>query len=835
MRIIWKLALRYMRKNRKRTMAAVLAIAGTMTFLTAVNIFADTFLGLLIENEIKNEGSYHVIFHELSQEQCRELEQSKKVKSCMPSPDCTEHSGEGGFCARVEMKKVSHGIFFATQRLAKKIGMPVLPPNERVQMANRQTAKYQVSYHMKLLEYYGITTESWMGVGLLINVVLALLTCLGCVLIYNAYAISVFEKLKYLGILGSVGACGYQKAFVVYGEGIAEGVVGIPAGIAAGFLLAKGVVFGIQNYFLYEGLCMEVTPRLLGKLVLSGWFMIFAACFFPAVKAVRSSGMDLIVRQYSVEKKVQRKTDLLNEHSFIGTAGMLAMKNVWVRRKNYIANGLVLIIAFGLLLDGFAAMRGMNGDYYIKDDRKRPGLSLWAEINSDDPEKIRMFYEKISGLPGVKTVSLERTLDLNGILLQKGQIKKESAGCDILSASGYSNYSKSLHSIKDCHLGKTAEGYIFHTYLTGLDERTFKEYVNRAGYEIPDDERRPVLIEDYIEVQIKKGAVRRNILNLQPGDDFEFLYSRYGDLSPVNLGVHKEIDEMRKGNLGLIGTTKEAPGYPYYSGDPNDPDGYQEMVKGDIRIYMPEETFDKLVTSPQYKDTYGIHPADTKIYNYMEQKDIPAYIKFDIERKKITENMSFADRLRHKELSMRIEEDKEMERMVGELAAECGLCKGQGKDSYSFGSAAISKREQYFHSEKILLQILGYGVILLILSLSLTNIFQNISMAMRVRRREFAAYRSMGMGVGTLKRMLIAEHSLYGLSASLIGIPVSLFLLNDVFREFERWYTIKRVIPWDIIGIQFTIAVILITAPVIHGRLQLKSQNIIETIRDESN
>lgn len=257
MAVTLKLTFCYMKKNKKRTTAVVLAITVMMMLLTAVNIFANVFLGLLIDRVIENEGSYHVIFHELTKEQCEELQQSKKVRSCTGFTDCVTHCGEDTLCARVEMVKVNHGIFSVTQRLAKRIGMPVLPREEWVQMANRSTAKYQVSYHMGLLEYYGITTYSWMGVGLLINVVLGMLVFLGCVLIYNAYAISVSEKLRYLGILGSVGASGVQKALIVYWEGIAEGIVGIPAGIGAGVLLAKGIVFEIQNYFLYEGILLQ--------------------------------------------------------------------------------------------------------------------------------------------------------------------------------------------------------------------------------------------------------------------------------------------------------------------------------------------------------------------------------------------------------------------------------------------------------------------------------------------------------------------------------------------------------------------------------------------------
>lgn len=149
MGIILKLTLRYMRKNRKRTIAAAAAITVTMMILTSVNIFANTFLGMLADDVIKNEGSYHVIFHEVTVEQCRQLERSEKIKSCETVANCTEHPDGNTLCAKAEMVKVSHGIFGAAQRLAKKIGMPRLPRKEWTQMANRSLSKYQVSYHMK--------------------------------------------------------------------------------------------------------------------------------------------------------------------------------------------------------------------------------------------------------------------------------------------------------------------------------------------------------------------------------------------------------------------------------------------------------------------------------------------------------------------------------------------------------------------------------------------------------------------------------------------------------------------------------------------------------------
>ena len=127
MDVICRLTLRYMGKNKKRTMAAAFAIILTMTIVTAVNVFAETFLGMLIDTVIEVEGSYHAVFHGLTTEQFEELKKSKRIGSCTAVTNCEEHKEGNKLCVKVEMKRVNHGIFSATQRIAKRIGMQPLP------------------------------------------------------------------------------------------------------------------------------------------------------------------------------------------------------------------------------------------------------------------------------------------------------------------------------------------------------------------------------------------------------------------------------------------------------------------------------------------------------------------------------------------------------------------------------------------------------------------------------------------------------------------------------------------------------------------------------------
>lgn len=818
MNIILKLSLQYMKKNRRRTKIAIAGITAMMVVLTAVYIFANTFLGVLRAKVSEEEGAYHLIFHELNEKQCQKLEDDKRVKNCVMDVPCLEHKGEGVICAQVEMKRVNLSIFGKSQKMAKELGMKELSENEQFLMPDRKLARYNVTEHTELLNYYNINSEEsdGIGVGVLINITLVMLALIGSAFIYNAYSISVFEKLKYLGTLGNVGASGFQKSLVVYWEGILEGGVGIPLGIVLGMILSKISLYVIAKYFMFaEGLSSDITFIMILKLVFVGILMILLACYTPAVTVAHTMGMELISGQITLDKSMRRRTNLLKKHRILGLSGTLALKNIYARRKNYIFNGLLVMITFCVLLDGLSAMRVSSGVYDIKDERKRPNLELWIELYTEDTKKINEFYKQVSELDGIKTISLERVLDLRGALLGKEQIQDDLEDYEIASYYGFENVVKDA---LDVSTGKKYSGYWISPQIIGLDKQTFQSYVEKAGYEMPENIQYPVLIEDYVRIQEGEEKTRRSILKSKTKEPFSFLYSRYGDMDSYALyGMDEyggKIDEILKSDLYAIGMTKEAPPYPYFSGDDEDIEGHQALDSGIHKFYMPLENFEKLLLDPAYKDTYGVHPMESSVVEYNYIKDIPTYIKFDINRTS----------------DDKIKEDKKIRKQVETIAAEIGLT----KEEFYFNSSSIWKREWYLNSKGFLQIVLGYGVVLLIAAISLTSIFQNISMSMRMRKREFSMYQSMGMTTDMLRKILMIENTAYGVIGCVFGIPMSFVFLKDMWIQFSESREINWGIPWELVGVQVILAIILVVVPMLHTKAQMGHLNIIETIRDEN-
>lgn len=853
--IIYKLTFRYMNKNKKRTRTTILGIAGTIMIITAVYLFSQALMGMIRNDIIGKEGSYHAIFHDLNKEQYEELKGNKKIAK-VEITKCDETTTEETICVAVQMKKVNWKIYETTQKIAKQIGLRQISENEQYELPYRVMKEYDISYHMKLLEYYGIKQDDGFGVGVLIHLVLALLTLMGGVLIYNAYAISTFEKLKYLGTLGSVGASSVQKAGAVYWEGFLEGLLGIPTGIVGGIILSKGIMYELQKILMFDqDLTIVVELKTILGLTFLGFAMVCLACTVPAWNAIHASSMELVKHSDDISMVMRNRTNLLKPQKGIDVTTRLAFKNIWNRRRSYIANGVLVIITFCMILDGMAVMRGVNGEYYPIDNRERKELQLWTDLYTMDTDKINQFYQELSKQREITNLSLERNLDIGGILVKSEQIQSDLKEFEISSVTGFSRDEKisQVKKVFDVNSGKWVEGYYLRTVIVGLDDETFQEYVEKAGYEIPTDKNQPypVLIEDYEEVKTAQGVSQRCVLNLEPGSKFTFQYSRYGDMESYTEGeIEGRLDEIRTGEFTLIGTTQEAPPYAYYSAMQDNITGYQERTLGICHMYLSMSDFEKLIESKEFCDTYGAHPEDTSAFNYEGYKSIASYIKFDIQRDKNNEETAILDRiLKNKGLSARIQEDEKMEDSVDEIAGKVGLKKvttasidrnlADGlklpeNDSYAYNSASIWKKEQYFHSEQFLLLVLGYGIILLITILSLTNIFQNIATSMRLRRHEFAAYQSMGMSQATLKKMLFIESSMYGVIGCLVGIPCSFLGLYQVYDSFKHSYEIVWEIPWDMVPIQLVIAVFLMLLPPIYAMSQLKNLNIIESIRQDN-
>ncbi|MBO5489628.1 MAG: ABC transporter permease [Eubacterium sp.] len=138
---------------------------------------------------------------------------------------------------------------------------------------------------------------------------------------------------------------------------------------------------------------------------------------------------------------------------------------------------------------------------------------------------------------------------------------------------------------------------------------------------------------------------------------------------------------------------------------------------------------------------------------------------------------------------------------------------------------------------RLIVGIFVYGFIIVISLIGITNIFNTITTTMKLRQKEFAMLRSVGMTNKEFNKMIRLESILYGVKALMIGLPLGLagnYLIYDLFRTFNEEINPHYVFPYlEVVG--SILAVLLLIRVIMSFSVsKTKNQNIIETIRNDN-
>lgn len=144
------------------------------------------------------------------------------------------------------------------------------------------------------------------------------------------------------------------------------------------------------------------------------------------------------------------------------------------------------------------------------------------------------------------------------------------------------------------------------------------------------------------------------------------------------------------------------------------------------------------------------------------------------------------------------------------------------------------KEAQNMNALSLLVQIFVYGFIIVISLIGMTNIFNTVTTNMRLRSREFAMLRSVGMTRREFNRMIMLESILYSSRALVIGIPLGILGGLGVKLIFDQKFHMDYQFPWLGILIAAAAAALMIWIIMRYSVRKAQRQNIIETIRDEN-
>ncbi|MBU3075865.1 ABC transporter permease [Clostridium estertheticum] len=122
------------------------------------------------------------------------------------------------------------------------------------------------------------------------------------------------------------------------------------------------------------------------------------------------------------------------------------------------------------------------------------------------------------------------------------------------------------------------------------------------------------------------------------------------------------------------------------------------------------------------------------------------------------------------------------------------------------------------------------------MGLSEDKLFNTISTNIKLRRRELAMLRSVGMSDRDFQKMMNFECVFYGVKALLFGLPISVISSWLIYKGMvDGADNIDFVFPWGSMAISVFSVFFVVFITMLYSISKIKKENIIDALRDDMN
>lgn len=812
-----RLVLKYLKRNPKRTIIEVVSVILSVSLLVITsNLFVWGF-GYMREVEIQINGSWQARYNSVDEEQVKRLEKREEFLSCIPEP-----VGDSLWQVDVELKKVNNKIFEITQQIGEEIGMTTLEEmGTQDILPNGEKARYDIYYHMELLDFYGITELNGdNSMKQILSGVLVIIMSVSSLLIYSIFALSFLEKKKYIGLLSCVGASVWQRRMFVFGEGILVGLTGILPGVAIGCVGSLGAITFLKNrldavyQFQIEFPC-TIDWRITVLAGILGGLTTILAVFVPTIQAGKVNALELVFG--AGESKSEKETR--KYHSNYSPEFNMALRNLCRNKGKSIKMIVFMTLAIVAAFEGYLMIWQMQGKYLLQDDREKKKLDAWVQIYSQDFTLEEELKEKVEAEFWSEGTSYFSVLDMGGVVIDREYIAEDLEHFT-LPWWGVQN------PMKFWQQAGNEKYYGFPLKLVGIEDELFREYVEaNGGIWEEGTEGYPVIMDDYLPV-LKEGeeySGYREVLNIPPGKDVTIQFGTYADYVLLDNEIFRTGDNRMKLHVCCI-TSQMAP-LPVVPGAYGaEADDYTQIYSYYIKCYMPYSSFQKFLLEEEMLRAYGeLESYDNPV---MDRGSNPVLNYLCIERKSGVSDESIR---------------KDLLNIMGEFEIKpynSGSTSAYNDDSnlWEYGNVESWNRMEFMkHSGEILRKIFLIGAVLFVLFFTLFSMVNYISTSIYVRKRELSVLKSIGMGYKSLRRMLMYENAFLTLVATGIGAVIAWSEAFSKLRELKGGaVTVELHFPY----VAFTIIILVLLA--LTGGIvfimvrRVKQINILDALKNEN-
>jgi len=134
----------------------------------------------------------------------------------------------------------------------------------------------------------------------------------------------------------------------------------------------------------------------------------------------------------------------------------------------------------------------------------------------------------------------------------------------------------------------------------------------------------------------------------------------------------------------------------------------------------------------------------------------------------------------------------------------------------------------------LLTNLFFYGFLTLITLIGVVNIINTLDTSIKLRRREFAMLKSVGLTPGGFRRMLRYESLFYGLTALLYGLPIAIAVCVFIYTQFDTVSSFAFMLPWGAIAICVLGILAIVFVTMMISGAAIRNDNIVDTIKEQN-
>ena len=665
------------------------------------------------------------------------------------------------------------------------------PKNKDISMAvNKNLLRLQ---NANLQGYESSTDNVLSTLEMMRNVLIGIVAISGIIIMYNSFNLSLVERRKQYGILKSLGIKNSSLYIIILFEALVLSVVGIVIGYLCGMLGDYLVIGYINNTLVNVIKSMGVEKDLQIFLIyttnihafyivaISTTITVLLAAMIPAIKSTRISPIENIRGKddYVVNTKKVKTSNISKK--ILGVEFDLARKNMKRAKKRFRVATLSLSIAFILLFVIGTLGTQINNQIGLLEVQTN---AIFKNGNIVEMDHINITDKKD---PKDKKYTEQNFQDM--VKFATEEYKKELEKKDSLKVNRVI-LADTMRTLKQIDTKNDLIKTLSDSYLNN----TFKRTDDKARQEAKE--------KIAIQVVNNKNYNKQDKYNLNNIKDNEMYLSNVSIVEENGTLVEKPIFDESK----IIGKEIEINGKKI------------KIVKAPVNSellltassgttfltgYVNEKTLSEVMRND--KDLFG--------FRIFYQSDLKGDKKIeDITKKQY--QLNFEKKYDFAKLQMFTEG-------VLTPAGVIGMIKGM----------------------ITIFQLLLYGFLILVILMSVVNIFTTITINILLRSRELAILKSVGMSDKQFDKMLRGENYIACLRSIIFGIVVSLILLfltkfvidkGKVNIDFKFIMDMLGSINYIALIISIIIVYVITFISTLFAKKSIRSQDIVEVIRRDN-